>query len=64
MTKLLTPYLVSTGCGKPGQTATPGNDWRSGQSADRPSTEKQKNRAEFIYFFNISRHGLHLAGGL
>lgn len=30
VTKLLTPYLVSTGCGKPGKASTRGNDWASG----------------------------------
>lgn len=64
MTKLLTPYLVSTACGKPGQAATCGNDWPSGRSVRRASTAKRKNGAEFIYFFNMCRHRLHLPGGL
>lgn len=64
MTKLLTPYLVSTACGKPGSRSKRGNDWRSGRAPLAFSRSVGKNRAEFIYFFHNSRHALLLVGRL
>ena len=59
MTKILTPYLVSTACGKRWKRATRGNDWGSRRRHPSGGLANAENCAEFNYFSAYARHPLH-----